>query len=410
MSKYWRNVASVLTGTAIAQVIPILGALVIARLFLPAEFGVFSAWLGLVVLLSVLLTCRFEMALAVEADGQPRRLAIAATLVTVLLVSVLVVAVLLVGVFLFSAFFEQYPLALTITWLPTALLFAINSLWQAWAAAEGEYRKLSYMRVAQAGLITFLQIGAGGWFSSSAALAISQCLGLLLALVVAVYLLPLTGLPKSQDLLVGIVDFWRRQRRFPVFSLPAGFINTAAIQLPVLIVAGRFGADIAGLLAMTMRVLGAPIGLLGKSVLDVFIRHASRSYREHGECREEYVRTFRVLVLGSLVFCSVMVFLSEYLFVLAFGSEWAEAGRIAVWLLPMFALRFIASPLSYMVYIAGKQHLDLLWQVGLLVMTLVCLGVVQGHQSALIVYSFGYAALYLVYLAMSYRFSLGLRI
>ncbi|EJO93851.1 polysaccharide biosynthesis protein [Ectopseudomonas mendocina DLHK] len=76
----------------------------------------------------------------------------------------------------------------------------------------------------------------------------------------------------------------------------------------------------------------------------------------------------------------------------------------------MFALRFIASPLSYMVYIAGKQHLDLLWQVGLLVMTLVCLGVVQGHQSALIVYSFGYAALYLVYLAMSYRFSLGLKI
>ncbi|RFQ15133.1 translocase [Pseudomonas sp. ATCC 13867] len=225
----------------------------------------------------------------------------------------------------------------------------------------------------------------------------------------AIYIIPLSNLPKKSELLAYTINFWKKYRRFPIFSLPASFINTAAIQLPVLIVAGRFGSDIAGLLAMTIKVLGAPIGLLGKSVLDVFVRHAASSYRERGECREEYIKTFYALTLGSLAFCFIMALSGENLFILAFGQEWSHAGKIAVWLLPMFALRFIASPLSYMVYIADKQHLDLIWQIGLLGVTLACLAWISEYKLALQAYSISYAALYLIYLAMSYRFSQGRR-
>ncbi|RFQ19364.1 hypothetical protein D0N87_25170, partial [Pseudomonas sp. ATCC 13867] len=154
MNKYWRSVVSVLTGTAVAQAIPVLGALIITRLFAPAEFGIFSAWLGLVMLLVVFLTFRFEMTLAIEEDGQPRRLAVAATLITTTLVSAIVAASLLIGAILFPNLLTKYPSTLVSTCLPTAFLFAASNLWQAWAAAEGEYRKLSYMRIIQTGLIT----------------------------------------------------------------------------------------------------------------------------------------------------------------------------------------------------------------------------------------------------------------
>jgi O-antigen/teichoic acid export membrane protein len=73
MSKgFIQSVASVLTGTFVAQVIPVIGTLVLARIFNPASFGLYSTWLGFVMFLGVVLTCRFEMALAVESDGQPR--------------------------------------------------------------------------------------------------------------------------------------------------------------------------------------------------------------------------------------------------------------------------------------------------------------------------------------------------
>ena len=55
---FWRSVGLVLTGTAVAQAIPVLGSLVLARLYAPAAFGVFAAWLGAAALAAVALTGR----------------------------------------------------------------------------------------------------------------------------------------------------------------------------------------------------------------------------------------------------------------------------------------------------------------------------------------------------------------
>ena len=406
---YWKSVASVLTGTMVAQVIPVLGSLVITRLYSPASFGGFSAWLSLSLLLAVLLTCRFEMAVAIEADGKPRRIAVFGTMMAIPILSSFVLLAMITIKFLMPQLLEGYPTELLFILLPMAMLIAVSNIWQQWAAAEGEYRKLNYMRVTQAALVTVLQILAGLFSNSVFLLAITQLIGVLLSVFFNLYIMPLRGLEKITKA-EKIIAFWHRHKQLPKFSLPADFINTAAAQLPVLLVASRFGADIAGLLAMTLKVLGAPIGLLGKSVLDVFRRYAASSYRLRGECRQEYVKTFKVLAVGSFGFCLVMAFASEPIFVFAFGEEWAGAGIITIWLLPMFALRFMASPLSYMVYIAEKQHLDLLWQITLLAMTVVSLGISPDYSLALQSYSIGYGVLYLVYLVMSYRFSLGVKI
>src|SRR3546814_14265914 len=72
---FWKNTASVLSGTLVAQAIPLVGTLIVARLFAPADFGVFAAWLAIVNVLSVVLTARFESSLAVVPDGPPRDIA-----------------------------------------------------------------------------------------------------------------------------------------------------------------------------------------------------------------------------------------------------------------------------------------------------------------------------------------------
>lgn len=405
-NSYWRNVASVLTGSALAQLIPVLGSLILARQYAPTEFGIFSVWLGAVSLLSVVLTGRFETALAIESDGEPRRLAVISTLLTVLITACLSSAVLVVIIAVEAEWLTRTTPILMWAAVPTALLIAVAQTWQSWAAAEGNYRELTGMRIAQAATVTLIQIVAGVIFATASALAIAYLVGVLTGLAVSVRLMPLGPLPKER-LAASIRRFWYRQRRFPMLSLPADAINTAAGQLPILIVAMRFGVESAGLLAMALQILGAPIGLLGKAVLDVFKRHASTSFRERGECRVDYVRTFKVLMFGSIAFCAVMAVSSEALFALAFGETWRGAGTIAVWLLPLFALRFVASPLSYMVYIAGKQHWDLVWQITLLATTIASLGIPVRQDLALQAYSAGYSILYVIYLVMSYRFSLG---
>lgn len=408
---FWASVVSVLTGTAIAQAIPLIGSLVIARQYIPIEFGVFAIWLGIVSILAVILTGRFETSLAIEPDGEPRRLAVFVTLVTILLISlmclILLGALYLLGLFDAVLWLESLPLTMvmTLALVPAAMVIAFSETWQSWAAAEGEYRKLSILRITQTLAIVSLQILAGTLFPSAVSLAISHGLGVLISILVAYKILPLGKFPNEPVAVV--LNFWKHHSKFPRLSLPADVISTAAGQMPILIVASKFGSEIAGLLAMTIKVLGAPIGLLARAVLDVFKRHASSSFRERGECKNEYVKTFKALMIASLVFSIIMVFLSETLFAFAFGENWRLSGTIALWLLPLFAMRFVASPLSYMVYIAGKQHIDLGWQVALLFVTAFSLSLPYSYSAALKLYGISCSFLYVCYLIMSYQFSLG---
>ena len=407
-TSFWRSVGVVLSGSVVAQAIPLIGSLVIARIFVPAEFGLFSAWLGMVMLAAVVVTARFEMALAVEADGAPRTVAVVATLAMVVLVGSLLALV--AGLLYWSGSLPgELALWMVVWWAPAAALVGVTHTWQAWAAADGSYRHLSSIRIAQAVVLTIAQIAAGLVAPTAQALALGHVLGLIGGIAVATLVMPLRFSAASNRTLVcaDFTLFWRRQRRFPLFALPADAINSAAGQIPLLLIATRFGAEASGLYALTLRVLGAPIGLLGAAVLDVFKRNAAVSYRNKGHCRDEYLRTFWLLAVGALLLVVGVVVLADRVFVVAFGEPWRRAGTIAVWLVPMFAMRFVASPLSYVFYIAGKQHVDLIWQCALLSVTLWAFLSAANFKEAVLFYSAGYAALYVVYALMSYRFSRG---
>jgi O-antigen/teichoic acid export membrane protein len=401
--RFWHSVAAVLGGTAVAQAIPLLGSLLIARLYAPGDFGVFAAWLGLAHLAAVFATGRFENALALETDGAPRRLAMLATLVTITGAGLLLLPVVVLSWFDRSAAFTPM---LYVLFVPTALALAANHSWQTWAAADGRLRELTRMRITLAAAVTAAQIGAGLLWPDASALAAAQLGGLLLGLVAAARWLPLNPPPRTQWR-AGIVAFWSARRRFPLLSLPADGINSAAAQLPLLIVGVRFGAEAAGHLALTLRVLAAPIALLGSAVLDVFRRRSAASWRAHGHCREDFAMTLRVLSAGALVAAALLALSAEPLFALAFGERWRASGTMALWLLPLFALRFVASPLSYLFYVAGKQHVDLVWQCVLLAMTLATLWLPADTRTALLAYSAGYSVMYLVYLGLSWRYSQG---
>lgn len=402
---FWRSVLVVLTGSAAAQAIPLLGSLVIARLFSPAQYGQFATWLGVVAVGAVVITGRYEMTLAIERDGEPRRVAARATLLVVLCGgALLTVASVLAGLLGIAGAIE--PLLLWATG-PAAAAVAASQTWQSWAAADGNYRDLSIIRIVQAGAVTAAQILAGLLDAPASGLALAHLGGVAAGTLLASRRLPLGRASAAHDAVPGALDFLRRQRRFPMLALPADSVNTAAAQLPLVIVAHRFGADVAGLLALTLRIVGAPIGLLGASVLDVFRRRSAASYVERGECRTEYVDTFRMLALGSGVVAVTLALVAEPAFALAFGDTWLMSGTMAAWLMPMFALRFMASPLSYMFYVAGKQHLDLAWQLALLATTVASLWLPRSPETAVQVYGAGYAVLYCIYLALTYRLSKG---
>lgn len=404
--RFWSNVASVVSGSAVAQAIPIVGSIALARVYTPEAFGSYSIWVGLVLILAVIATLRLEMALAVIDEGEYRLEAVHLVTVTSVVVGI--------GMGSCIAALWYYKLALSSFHTPllilalifAAIITAVSDTWQSWAAADGAYTTLIRIRIVQAAAIFGTQF-AGAFISSTPEMLIlGHMTGLVIALCIASWSLPM-HLPSVQGLPRRLRSFWSAQSRFPLLALPADAISSICSQLPILIVSSRFGTESAGILALTIRVLGAPIALLGRAVLDVFRRYAADAYRLKGNCQSEYISIFRILLLCSVFFIIGTVLFAEPILRLAFGPQWAMSGLLAIWLAPLFALRFIASPLSYVFYIAGKQNIDLLWQIGLLIVLLFALWLPKSMQAAVIAYSYAYSVMYLIYLGLSYRSSKG---
>ncbi len=118
--------------------------------------------------------------------------------------------------------------------------------------------------------------------------------------------------------------------------------------------------------------------------------------------------------LKKLTFFSFPIFLvlgifSPVIFVALFGREWLEAGHYARIMSILFFTRFVASPLSYVLYIAQKQRIDLLWQIALCIISLLALATGIYFKSiylTLWLFALSYAAMYVVYLYLSYTYSI----
>ena len=69
-SKFSKNVITLITGTALAQAVPIAITPILTRLYTPEDFGVFAVYMALSSILVVLVTGRYELAIVVPQKDE----------------------------------------------------------------------------------------------------------------------------------------------------------------------------------------------------------------------------------------------------------------------------------------------------------------------------------------------------
>lgn len=401
-SAYRKNVATVLAGAAGAQALPVLVAPLLTRLCTPADMGSFSLWLGVIAVASIAATLRMEAAMVLDNSEHQQGLcfsvvASSATLLAVAL-TLCVAAARALGLPAVGAlsWFELLTLGVG-TWLTAYMQLAL-----AYAASHNLFAKAATAKILQGGTIALCQLALLYAGLDGAGLLLGQLLGLAAGLAAACILLapPMARLrlvfdQEQRAYLVKHRAFWR-------YSLPSSLLSALVSQLPLLLTGFHHGVLAAGLFALTQRVLNAPIALIASSVLEVFKRQAVHEFQSAGHCLDAYRATFRTLLLLALGPSLILFLFSPQLFSWMFGAQWRPAGELARILAPLYFLNFLASPLSYVFFVAGRQKMELCWQVVLFLMTVAVFSAPCSLRQSLMAYAAGRSGLYLVYLYMSY--------
>lgn len=409
-SAYARNVLTLMTGTTLAQAIPIAISPLLTRLYSPEEFGRFALYMAVASIASVLVTGRYELAILL-----PRRdkdaLHIAALAMG--LSAVFSAMLLLVALFFaqpIAALLGDAALAPWLYWVPAStLLLGLYQSLNYWSNRKAQYKRLAISRTVQSSSAALAQLGSGYAGSGAVGLVEGQITGQVLATSVLARLIWREdhGLIRALCPLRGLA-LARKYINFPKYLVVAHSLNTTSGQMPLLLLSALFNTAAAGFFTLTQRVMALPISLVANALGDVFRQEASQAYIQHGQCKTIYEKTFKRLLLISVLPFAAFFFMAPALFAWVFGEQWRVAGEYAQILTPKFFADFVAGPLSAMFMIAEKQRLDLLWQIGLVLVGVgsFCIGYYfLDVKLALIAYAVSHFGMQTINFFISYRFS-----
>lgn len=407
---FLKRIGVLLSGSVLAQSLPILAAPLLSRLFTPEEIGIWGLYAASVSVCAILMTLHYEMAILI-----PKAERDASALVWLCLFLASVCAVLLWAIgWLFGepllAKLGLSSLGRLWVWIPVGgFLVAMFQTLGTWHVRKLRFKGLAASRVSQSATTAVMQLAGGGLKAGKLGLIGGQLIGQSCGVAT------LTGIlwKNDRDLFkrIGLKKIKQnayRFRRFPGFSLLAGVANVVANNIPLFLMGVYFSPTIVGFFALTQRVLTAPLALVGTAVLDAFKERAATDYREKGSCRSIYKKTSLGLFLCALPPFLALFFAGPSLFAFVFGESWREAGIYAQILAPLLLVRFVASPLSYILFIVQKQNMDMIWQLSLLTVAAVSMafGGYRGDPHLAVTFlSAGFTVMYLIYMGISYHFA-----
>lgn len=400
-----------MSGTIMAQAIPILIAPVLTRLYSPEEFGAFALYLAVGSIVAIASSGQYEKAILLpEDDAEALNIVFLALFIAAAVSCLSLIAILLFhdGIL---GLLSLNGLSLWIYTIPAYV--ASSQLYQIfyyWWNRQSHFKRIAANRILQSTVSAGLSLVIGITRWKSGGLILGALAGQIISGAVLAYFTfertsHFRGVSWRQMQILA-----KRYISFPKYSVPANFINTASSQVPLVLLSSFFGMTVTGYFSLTQRVLGAPISLIANSILDVFKQRASSDYTKSGNCRRIYVETLKYLSLLSILPFIALFLFAPFVFSIVFGPQWAIAGDYARLLAPLFLLRFTVSPLSYVLYITQKQKYDLIWQIGLFLLT--SGSILLGHQIdgpmwSIGLFSLTYSLMYLIYMWVSYQASGG---
>lgn len=401
-----RDVAAVMRGSVIAQGVGFLILPLLTRLYGPAEFGYFQIYQSASLLIVIIVSLRFELALFRAEPGRELNATIALCLILVLSTS------LIIGMSWFfieknlAYLYEEFPLS------PLFVFFAVLSIGifqflGNLVTREQLYRMSANSKILQSGSYASVASAFG---------ALRFANGLILSDIISrlcgsLYLIRVFR--GSQLFSIRRVSFadlceaaWKF-REFPTVAVLGGMINAlGAIAIPMLIYT-RFNVEAAGQFALVERSLSFPIAIAVAAVSQVYTARFSNAIRnDPTDIAKQFrglITTLALVAIGPAIIGFLAV---PSLFSIVFGPEWEVAGQLAQIMIPALYISFVYGGVNMTLVLLGRQWLQAAWELLRLGLMLVLLfGVLANPetsiQTVVLLYALVFGSLSLLFMLLA---------
>jgi O-antigen/teichoic acid export membrane protein len=154
---------------------------------------------------------------------------------------------------------------------------------------------------------------------------------------------------------------------FPLYVLPANYMNVLSAQVPIFMLTSKFGATVVGLYAFSVSLLEMPLNLVGSAIAPVFMQKATEVQHDDPDRLKDITLSLynKMLYLGLLPFGFLTVF-GDVLFRIVFGAKWEMAGMFTAYLGYYYIFKLTSTVTAPIYTVIEKQRYALISTVMLL--------------------------------------------
>ncbi len=346
-----------MTGTTIAQAIPLAISPILTRLYTPEDFGVFALFLSLVAVFTPIGSARYEQAILLSKNNEDAIsvFALGFTILSAVCI-VLLLCIVLFHTFIMG-FLENSELEIWIYCVPVTVFFVgLFNLLNYLNNKKKYYNDMARASVLKSIVLAIVQVVVGFVQEGASGLISGQVFSQFFAnikLAKNIFSRKSFGtMFKKRELLQTAKEY----SDFPRYQIPQVFLNTMTFNLPVFVFASFFSALVTGFYSFAIRVVLTPMMIISTSSAKVYNEKLVELIQK-GEDAYRFTLSFlRALSLKVVIMLIVVVIFAPDIFSFIFGDDWEEVGVYTRLLAPWLFLNVIVSTVAYIPNVLKRQR------------------------------------------------------
>lgn len=367
-SHFGLDVLTLVTGTAVAQIVSIISSPIITRLYGPEAFGLVAIFMSITGIFAVIGCLRYEVAIILPKSDEDAANVFGLCILLLSLVSLVSIPFLILSQPFLIQLLNAPQIGPFLLFIPPMIFLsgaflALNY----WNTRTKQFHRLAIAQVTRACSVTGTQLGMGfiGYVSGGVLIGAT-----ILGQFVSTFVLGAQIMRdhlyffKQNITLKGMKAVLKQYSNFPKYDLWSAFLSNFSSSLPVFILSIYFSSQILGYYSLGLMVLLLPLTLIGNAVGQVFFPNAAEAKNiSHKKMKEIVELTLKCMTFLALFPTLVLVLIGPELFGVVFGFGWQEAGNYARYMSLWMFVTFIAAPISSLFSIFQKQQFGLMFNM-----------------------------------------------
>jgi len=348
-----------MTGTTIAQAIPIAISPILTRIYTPEDFGLFALFIAITSIFGSIANGRYELAIVLPKKDEDAINIFALGFIITSFISLFLLIIILLFQDNFVTLLKNEDIGIWLYFVPIAVFFTgLFNILNYFNNRQKNYKDLAKATVLKSMVLAIIQLSVGFIKQGATGLISGQIISQFFANTKLLKNILKDKILISKITKVKMIALAKQYKDFPKYSMVSTLFNSGSnIGMPI-IISIFFTTSTVGFYFFANKMVKLPLGLVFASFSQVYHQKAAELYNNN--VNELYKFTLRtqykigILLIPTLIIISLV---SPYIFSIVFGEKWFIAGEYVKYFAVFVFFNSLYSPISTLGDILNKQKL-----------------------------------------------------